>query len=190
MRLVLASGSPRRRQLLGQLGFELEVRPSDIDEQVVPGEEPVAYARRLAVEKARACPERHRVVVAADTVVHGGGVVFDKPRDAQDAVRILLELSGRVHTVTTGTCVRRGAEERTRTTSTRVRFRELSPVEVQGYVATGEPLDKAGAYGIQGVGGFLVASIEGSYSNVVGLPLAEVLADLAHFGAGVPFEHR
>ncbi|MCP4804237.1 MAG: septum formation protein Maf [Proteobacteria bacterium] len=188
--MVLASGSPRRRQLLSELGYVLDIRPANIDETPAPGEEPVSYARRLAVEKARACVEDERIVVAADTVVHGGGVLFDKPRDAEDAVRILLALSDRVHTVTTGTCVRRGADERVRTTSTRVRFRALTEGEVRGYVATGEPLDKAGAYGIQGVGGFLVAAIEGSYSNVVGLPLAEVLEDLAALGAPPPFEDR
>lgn len=188
--IVLASGSPRRRRLLEELGYALDVRPPGIDEALRPGEGPVEYARRLAQEKALACAEGERIVVAADTVVHGGGRVFDKPVDAPDAVRILLALSGQVHTVTTGTCVRRGSDLRVRATSTRVRFRHLSEGEVRGYVATGEPLDKAGAYGIQGVGGFLVAAIEGSYSNVVGLPLAEVLDDLAALGAPAPFEDR
>ena len=188
MSLVLASGSPRRRELLGQLGYELEVRPTDIDETPGALEDPVAYARRMAEEKARACPVEDRVVVAADTVVHRQGRIYGKPRDEEEAVRMLLELGE--HVVTTGTCVRLGDQLRLRTTSTRVRFRPLREAEVRGYVATGEPMDKAGGYGIQGIGGFLVQAIEGSHSNVIGLPLAEVLEDLAHFGAGVPLEHR
>lgn len=186
--IVLASGSPRRRQLLEQLGYVLEVRPSAIDETPTRGEAPVAYARRMAVEKSAACQAPERVVVSADTVVHRDGVIYGKPADAEDAVRMLLELGD--HLVTTGTCVSLGGEQRVRAVTTRVRFRPtLGEAEVRGYVATGEPMDKAGGYGIQGIGGFLIQDIAGSHSNVIGLPLAEVLEDLVAFGTGVPFEH-
>lgn len=187
--ITLASGSPRRRVLLEQLGYALAIRPTHIDETPAPGELPLDYALRMARDKALACPATG-LVIAADTVVHDALAIFHKPTDPDDAERILAALSGRSHTVTTGTCVRRGAETRARTTSTRVWFRELSAREIRGYVATGEPLDKAGAYGIQGIGGFLVARIEGSYSNVVGLPLAEILSDVAALGGPGPFpEH-
>ncbi len=188
MVIVLASGSPRRRVLLQQLGYRLEVLPSAIDETPAGDEDPVDYARRMAEEKGAACPIEDRVVVAADTVVHQDGRIFGKPADAEEAIEMLLSLGQ--HTVTTGTCVRLGEQRRIRTTSTRVRFRELTRDEVRGYVSTGEPMDKAGGYGIQGVGGFLVRSIEGSHSNVIGLPLAEVLQDLVHFGAPAPFGQR
>lgn len=186
--IVLASGSPRRRELLGAL-YPLVVRPVDIDETPRPAEDPVVYARRMAEEKGQACPVLDHVVVAADTVVHRGGAIYGKPTDAEDAVRMLLELSDKEHTVTTGTYVRFDGHHQVDATSTRVRFRRLTEVEVRGYVATGEPMDKAGGYGIQGLGGALVKEIEGSHSNVIGLPLAEVIAALVRCGAGAPFEH-
>ncbi|MED5369436.1 MAG: Maf family protein [Myxococcota bacterium] len=182
--LTLASGSPRRRLLLEQLGYRLRILPADIDETPRAGEDPLAYAERMAHEKALTADG---LVVAADTVVHRDGAIFHKPEGVEDAVQILLGLSGGVHQVSTGSCVRWGDQQRLRVTTTRVRFRSLTEQEVRGYVATGEPMDKAGAYGIQGIGGFLVSSIEGSYSNVVGLPLAEVLSDLASLGAPAPF---
>lgn len=184
--LTLASGSPRRRELLAQLGYRLAIVPADIDETPSPKEDALVYAERMAQEKALAVPAQN-VVIAADTVVHRDGEIFHKPLDQADAERILSELSGQVHQVSTGTCVRLGERLLLRVTTTQVQFRRLSRGEIQGYVATGEPMDKAGAYGIQGIGGFLVARIQGSYSNVVGLPLAEVLSDLATLGAPPPF---
>lgn len=189
--LTLASGSPRRRDLLEQLGYRLRIRPADIDETPSPNEDALAYAERMALEKALAVGNGEQdgdvVVIAADTVVHRDGEIFHKPVHAADAERILTELSGQTHQVSTGTCVRLGGKRLLRVTTTQVRFRTLGRAEIRGYVATGEPMDKAGAYGIQGIGGFLVHSIQGSYSNVVGLPLAEVLADLAELGAPPPF---
>ena len=182
--ITLASGSPRRRELLERVGYTLRVAPADIDETPLPGEDPVDYARRLAREKAGPGERADEgVVVAADTVVHRGGDIFHKPTDAADAVRILTALSDSEHFVTTGVCVRRGDEARVRAVTTTVRFAPLSPALIQSYVATGEPMDKAGAYGIQGIGAVLVRSISGSYTNVVGLPLAEVVEDLIALGA-------
>ncbi|MCK6525162.1 Maf family protein [Myxococcota bacterium] len=184
MTLTLASASPRRRQMLESLGYVLSVRPSDIDETPRPGEEPAAYAQRLAREKVAGAPSP---AVAADTVVHLDGKIFGKPVDAEDAARMLGALSGREHLVTSAFALRVGDAVTTRAVTTLVRFRALSEAEIRGYVATGEPMDKAGAYGIQGVGGFLVKSIDGSYSNVVGLPLAELLDELARHGLPAPF---
>jgi septum formation protein len=173
----LASGSPRRKQLLEWAGLEVEVRPSEIDERQAPGEAPVAYATRLAREKAKGPDDR--LVLAADTVVHLEGVVLGKPTSRVEAVSHLLALSGRWHEVTTGVCLRSGGVERVWHVSTKVRFRELGRGEVEAYVATGDADDKAGAYGIQGRAGGFVAELQGSWTNVMGLPLESVLPWLA-----------
>lgn len=185
--ITLASGSPRRRDLLAQLGYRLRIQPADIDETPKPMEDALVYAERMAREKAAALQDPEALIVAADTVVHREGVIFHKPESVADAHRILAELSGQTHQVSTGTCVRLGGRILSHVTTTQVRFRVLSSQEIRGYVDTGEPMDKAGAYGIQGIGGFMVHSIQGSYSNVVGLPLSQVLADLAELGAPPPF---
>jgi septum formation protein len=171
----LASGSPRRRELLEWAGVAVEVRPAGIDEARLPGELPVSYARRLAEEKAATGPD-DRVVLAADTVVHLDGAVLDKPSSRGEAVSHLLALSGRAHAVTTGVALR-GLPGGPRVTAvtTIVAFRPLSRDEVVAYVATGDADDKAGAYGIQGRAGSFVARVEGSWTNVVGLPLEAVL---------------
>jgi septum formation protein len=188
-RLVLASRSPRRKELLAQLGVELEVSPADADEAVLPGEAPRDYVLRVAREKARAVAGP--VVLAADTAVVLGGEVLGKPAGADDARRMLRALSGTVHEVLTGVCVRRAQPtlvvEHDVVVSTRVRFARLSDVEIAWYVATGEPLDKAGAYAIQGAGGAFVLSVEGSVSNVVGLPLAETADLLRRAGFPLPW---
>lgn len=181
--ITLASGSPRRRELLERVGYRLVVAPADIDETPQPGEDPIDYARRLAREKAGA---GGGVIVAADTVVHREGRIFPKPTDIEDAVRTLTALSDSEHYVTTGVCVRRGELVRVRAVTTTVRFALLGEALIRSYVATGEPMDKAGAYGIQGIGAVLVRSIAGSYTNVVGLPLAEVIEDLIALGAPPP----
>ncbi|MCB9763443.1 MAG: septum formation inhibitor Maf [Alphaproteobacteria bacterium] len=186
MTLTLASGSPRRRLLLGQLGYALRVAPADIDETPRPGEGPVDFALRMAREKA-AAGAHPGLVLAADTVVHLDGHILGKPADAAEARAMLRMLSGRAHEVTTGVCVQDGDRRWVDAVTTEVTFRPLSEAEVSGYVATGEPFDKAGGYGIQGIGGFLVSHIRGSYTNVVGLPLAEVLDALADFGLPGPF---
>ncbi len=182
-RLVLASQSPRRRELLVQLGIALEVRPAAADESVLPGEVPRAYVLRVAREKARAVSGE--IVLAADTVVVLGGAVLGKPRGVEDARRMLQALSGTAHEVLTAVCVRRDlAIELDAVVATKVRFARLTRGEIEWYVGTGEPLDKAGAYAIQGAGGAFVLSVDGSVSNVVGLPLAET-ADLLR-RAGFP----
>jgi septum formation protein len=187
-RLVLASQSPRRRELLAQLGFALEVRPAHADESVAPGEPPREYVLRVARDKARAV--QGDVVLAADTAVVLGDEVLGKPADAADARRMLRALSGTTHEVLTAVVVRRAAIriELDAVVSTRVRFAPLSPAEVDWYVASGEPLDKAGAYAIQGAGGVFVLGVEGSVSNVVGLPLAESAALLRRAGLSLPWE--
>lgn len=176
---ILASLSPRRRALLQQVGCEFEVRPAPIVEsQPRNGELPAEYARRCAEEKALAVSRQtpHMLVLGADTVVAVGRSIIGKPTDEEEACRILSKLSGRSHRVHTGIAVaHRGEIIASETVSTRVRFRRLSPSEIQAYVATREPLDKAGAYGIQGRGALLVEEIDGCYYNVVGLPLSRAI---------------
>lgn len=178
-RLILASGSPRRQELLREAGIHFEViTAADAEPNRVPDEDCAAFAVRAAVDKAGAVALENpgRTVLGADTIVVVDDDVLGKPKDAADARRMLARLSSREHHVYTGVAVVCAAERgalRTRTdvVRTAVRFRELTEAEIEEYVATGEPLDKAGAYGIQGMGGRLVESYEGSYTNVVGLPM-------------------
>jgi nucleoside triphosphate pyrophosphatase len=186
-RLVLASGSPRRRQLLEMIGLRFDAIPPDIDETPLPNEDPRGYVERLAREKAKAVtasPED--VVVAADTTVAFAGQILGKPVDAADARRMLLLLSDQTHDVHTGVAVRTGGRTAARVVTTYVMMMTVSEADIAWYVGTGEPLDKAGAYALQGAGGLLVRSVEGSSSNVVGLPLAE-LAELLT-AAGWPLD--
>ena len=189
-RLVLASGSPRRVELLREAGFDPVVAPQDVDETPQPGEDPVALVARLAGLKARSAMERGDagdgdVVVSADTTVWFAGNDLGKPADGGDACRMLRALSGRTHHVTTGVCVRLvgdarpAARELSFTETTAVTFYDLDDADIVAYVASGEPLDKAGAYGIQGLGRALVKGIEGDYFNVVGLPVARLMRELA-----------
>ncbi len=190
MRLVLASQSPRRRELLASVGLEVEVRPTRTDESVRPGEGADAYVRRLAREKAEAAPcAPGEVVLGADTSVVLGDEILGKPADAEDARRMLRMLSGRTHVVLTGVHGRAGDGGRAETivVSSAVRFVTLGEERIAWYVATGEPLDKAGAYAVQGAGGSLVRGIAGSVSNVVGLPLAETISLLARLGFPTPW---
>jgi septum formation protein len=188
LRLVLASSSPRRRELLGRLGLEPAVRPADVDETPRRGEAPVDLVVRLASSKAAASAARREpgdleeVVLAADTEVVLDGRVLGKPRDRDDAARMLRWLAGRTHEVVTGVAVRRGGTARAVRVTTEVRFRELSDAEIAWYVATGEPDGKAGAYGLQGAGAVLVDRIDGSDTNVIGLPLAETVRLLRQVG--------
>jgi septum formation protein len=190
MQLVLASQSPRRRERLAGLGIPLLVRPADADESVLAGEHPSAYVARVAREKARAVPGE--VVLGADTAVVLDDIILGKPRDAADAARMLRSLSGARHEVLTAVCVRRNgpglALEHEALVATEVRFRPLEEEEVAWYVASGEPLDKAGAYALQGLGGAFVEAVSGSVSGVVGLPLAETLALLSAAGFPMPWE--
>jgi len=186
MHIILASASPRRRELLRQIGIDFTVDPADVDERVLPGESPEAYAVRVALDKARIAAQRAGtgVVIAADTIVVLDNVILGKPSDDEDAERMLMMLSGRTHQVITGIAIMDPAAGKTltRTSTTNVRFRELSPDEIRWYVRTGEPLDKAGAYGIQEKGSLFISRIEGCYFNVVGLPLSLLGEMLLEFG--------
>lgn len=178
--LILASASPRRREFLDQLGLQFSVQPPHIDETPLPAEPPEDFARRMAMDKARTLAVRHResCIIAADTVVALGGTLFGKPADSVEALSFLEQLQGRTHRVITGIAVllldQRIEENEIVTTS--VTFDHFHPSILQAYVDSGDPLDKAGAYGIQGQGTFLVRSITGSYSNVVGLPVNQLLS--------------
>jgi len=172
-KLVLASGSPRRREMLAALGLAFEVQVPQIDETPRPGEPPRAFAERMAAEKAAAA-ETDATVIAADTVVVLGDRILGKPADENHARAMLRMLSGKTHEVVTGICVRRGGRQRVFSVSTGVVFRVLEPAEIDAYIATGCPMDKAGAYAIQGGAAHMVRAIEGSYTNVVGLPLCEL----------------
>jgi len=183
-RVVLASGSPRRRELLDQLGVPFDVVVPDIDETPFDGEDARAYVRRLASAKAVAVPA-DGVVIAADTTVDLGGRILGKPVDADDAAAMLRALSGRTHRVHTGVAVRLGATEEVDVTTTFVTMTPIGESALRWYLATGEPLDKAGAYAIQGAGGVFVERIRGSVSNVVGLPLATVVRLAASMGVSL-----
>ena len=181
--LVLASGSPRRRQLLEMLGIPVEVRPSHVPEIPAPGEPPRAYAERLAREKAAAVPGP--VVLGADTTVVVEGKMLEKPADAADALRMLRRLQGRTHEVITAVALKTAGGTLVATDVTAVTFRPADDDFLRAYVATGEPMDKAGAYGIQGYGAALVERIEGDFFGVMGLPVRLVLDLLAR--AGYPY---
>jgi len=187
-RFILASGSPRRRELLQNARFEFEVVPSTVPEQGMPGETPEALVRRLAVAKASqvaASVPRGGLVLGADTVVVVEAEVLGKPADAEDAARMLRRLSGRSHRVLTGVCVVKAPDHIHGVVhaSTEVWFRNLDEPEIRAYAASGEPMDKAGAYAIQGIASRFVTRIEGSYSNVVGLPVSLVDRLLSPFGS-------
>lgn len=182
--VVLASGSPRRHELLGQLGIPFEVVVPDVDETVRPGEEPVPYVRRVARDKAWAVAldRPDSVVIAADTTVDLDGWVLAKPTDEQHVREMLRALSGRTHRVHTGLVVQRGGEVLDDVVTTLVTFTPITDEALEWYLATGEPFDKAGAYAIQGAGAVFVDQVRGSVSNVVGLPLTQLVALLDRVG--------
>lgn len=187
--IVLASASPRRRELLAQVGLTVTIVPADLDETVLPGESPDRHVIRLSEAKALAVAGRPDVTgrwfIGSDTIVVRDAAILGKPADAADAAAMLRSLSGRSHEVVSGYAVHDRDSGRTirGAVVTRVWFKRLTDQEIAGYLATGEPFDKAGAYAIQGFGAFMVPRIEGSYPNVVGLPLCEVIAALEDFGA-------
>jgi septum formation protein len=173
--LVLASQSPRRSEILRQAGIPFTVRVADVDESVLAGESPADYVRRLAAAKANAIDAAEgETVLGADTTVVIDGEILAKPADAADARRMLARLSGRRHEVLTGVCLRRGARATCEYVTTGVVFASLTDAEIVEYVASGEPMDKAGAYAIQGLASKFVERIEGDYFNVMGLPVALV----------------
>lgn len=185
MKIVLASQSPRRKELLGRMGLEFVTQASKIDESAFDGLEARELVATLSREKAQWIARQldgETLVIGADTVVVRDGAALGKPKDAEDAVAMLLSLSGRDHQVCTGVTVCRGDRVLTQVEETQVTFRELTEAEVRQYVSTGEPMDKAGAYGIQDLGGLLVEGIRGDYSNVVGLPVCRLGQMLKDFG--------
>lgn len=190
--LILASASPRRAELLRQLDLRFEVRPADVPEVVQPGEDAAAYARRIALAKARAGWEQACAagqttlpVLGADTDVVLDGRILGKPRDRDDALAMLAALSGREHEVFSAVALKRNAQEALALSVTRVRFATITPAQARAYWATGECEGKAGAYAIQGRAAAFVAGLQGSYSAVVGLPLLETAALLEQFGIHV-----
>jgi septum formation protein len=189
IRVILASQSPRRRELLTLVGIAHEQRPADVDESVLPGESPAPHAERLARAKAETLARQHpdALVIAADTIVVIDGHILGKPRDRADAEAMLARLSGREHTVVTALALARGGDVRSSVEEVAVRFRALLPSEITAYVATGEPMDKAGAYGIQGYGATIVERITGDYFAVMGLPLASVVRLARDLGAAYAF---
>ncbi|MGB8458073.1 MAG: Maf family protein [Candidatus Acidiferrum sp.] len=187
MKLILASTSPRRAEILRDAGFRFDVVPSPVDETPFPGEPPHDHVQRLATSKAELVASHatgSAIILAADTVVTRKGHIFGKPRSTDDARHMLEQLSGRTHAVLTGVTLIRlpDAERRSFVESTFVHFAHLSAEEITRYLATGEPHDKAGAYAIQGRAGRYIPRIEGDYFNVVGLPLSRVTQALADLG--------
>ncbi len=182
VRLILASASPRRKEMLAKLGLDFEVQAAEVDEIPLYGESPEEFVQRAAAEKASEISgsQPDAWVLGADTIVVHEGAILGKPMDAGDALKLLMRLSGQMHKVLTGFCLKRQQENISvsRVIATDVYFSAFTEATAAAYVATGEPLDKAGAYGIQGCGGVLVKKINGSYSNVVGLPLAETIEEM------------
>jgi septum formation protein len=185
-RLILASTSPRRRDLLEQTGLEFAVIPSNLAEDSIPLSSPESYVKRLAEAKAKEISQRHRDswVIGADTIVISNNTILGKPESRSDALKMLRSLSGKTHQVLTGYCICCTSIGRlfSETIKTDVCFKTLTELQIEWYLNSGEPFDKAGAYGIQGIGAFLVKHIHGSYTNVVGLPVCEVFEFLINEG--------
>jgi len=186
VKFILASSSPRRRELLTSIGLDFDVRPSNVPEVHQEGEAPEEYVARLSRDKAHALASQHRDqwVIAADTTVMLDEQLLEKPVDAQDAARMLATIAGRTHVVYTGVTLENVARDwrDTRVAESEVRMLPLSSDDIAWYVKTGEPLDKAGAYAVQGIGAMFIESIHGSYTNVVGLPLATLFQMLRRAG--------
>ena len=186
IRVVLASASPRRSELLAQIGMSFEVMPTDIDETEHPGEDPVSYVRRLAIEKAQAAQvDDGVIVIAADTTVDLDGMILAKPSDDSDALRMLGLLAGRTHQVHTGMAIRYQGRVAAEVKTSLVTMKASDDQWLRWYVATGEPHGKAGAYGIQGAAAVFVDSVQGSVTNVIGLPLSLLEQLLAEVGVSL-----
>jgi septum formation protein len=188
-KVILASSSPRRRELLNLIGIAHEVRPANLDESMRPRETPRRHAERLARDKATAIATRDPdlITIAADTIVVINRKVLGKPADKEDAARMLGMLSGREHTVITAVAVSRGKKLRSAIEEVKVKFRRLREDEIDAYVSTGEPMDKAGAYGIQGFGATIVERVEGDYFAVMGLPLVRLIGLMRDVGVQYTF---
>ncbi|MRX71427.1 septum formation inhibitor Maf [Bacillus lacus] len=182
--LVLASGSPRRKEILENVGLSFTIAVSDIEEIIEEGASPSEAVSSLAAQKAQSIADRfqHSFVIGADTVVVLDGVILGKPRDKEEAFSMLSGLSGSTHSVLTGVCLMQGSRTVSFYESTSVTFYELSETEIRSYIESGEPMDKAGAYGIQGLGSLLVKELHGDYFSVVGLPVARTIRELKKFG--------
>jgi len=189
--LILASASPRRRELFSLISIPFEVIPPKISEELLPGESPWDHAVRLAKAKTKDVSRLfpHRWVIGADTIVFLDKKILGKPVEKEDAKKMLQFISGRVHKVVTGYVIinEELRKEISSWVESEVKIKNLSKKEIENYVATGEPMDKAGSYGIQGIGAFMVKEIKGSYTNVVGLPLCEVIDSLKDIGAITEF---
>jgi len=185
--IVLASASPRRQELLRQVGVSFRVIPSSVDETIQTPMAPIDLVEHLALSKARDVAQQHRaaLVIGSDTIVVIDEEVLGKPRHRADAVKMLRQLSGRVHQVHTGLAVVAGDRYLVSHETTDVRFRDLTLAQIERYVDSGEPMDKAGAYAIQGLGAAIVSSISGDYFTVVGLPICRLVVMLAQFGVEV-----
>ncbi len=180
--LILASRSPRRADLLTRLGLDFSIVVPDVDESILPGESPDVAAHRLARLKAEAAMTDGGLVIGCDTLVVHRGAILGKPRDQAEAVQMVCRLQGEDHIVYTGVALAADGRVESAVEATRVWFRSLDPLECEEYVATGEPMDKAGAYGIQGFGAAIVERIEGDYFNVMGLPIQRLLELFQRFG--------
>jgi len=186
--LILASASPRRRELLQQIGLDFQVIPSQAEEHVLDGETPEEHVIRLSLDKATEVANRENIAgrwfIGSDTIVLCDGQILGKPENEAKAAMMLKKLSGREHRVLSGYAIidRQSGKQRAEAVSTKVWFRQLTETEITGYIATGEPADKAGAYAIQGLGICFVARIEGSYTNVVGLPLCKLTLAMKELG--------
>jgi septum formation protein len=188
-KVVLASSSPRRRELLNLIGIAHEVRPANLDESMRPRETPRRHAERLARDKASAVAMRDPdlITIAADTIVVINRKVLGKPADKEEAARMLAMLSGKEHTVISAVAVSRGKKLRSAIEEVKVKFRRLREEEIDAYIATGEPMDKAGAYGIQGFGATIVERVEGDYFAVMGLPLVRLIGLMRDVGVVYQF---
>lgn len=184
MKIVLASASPRRKELMKKVGLKFETMVADVDETVPEGVSPIDSAMLIAQKKALkvSALRPDDAVVGADTIVVIDGDILGKPGTEDDAIAMLTRLSGKEHTVITGVCIARGNEKITFAETTRVKFYALTKAEIEDYVKTGEPMDKAGAYGVQGLGCVLVERIDGDYFNVMGLPIASVVRAMKSSG--------
>jgi len=188
--IVLASSSPRRKELLESIGLKFVVDPVEVAEDLKRKLKPAELAKTISLEKARAAASRHPgcIIIAADTFGLLNGEIMGKPRDEEEARRMLRSLGGRCHRVVTGFTIldTETSKAISKAVETKVYFRELDSEEIEAYVKTGEPLDKAGAYAIQGLGALLVERIEGDYYNVIGLPLSSLALELKRFGVKLP----
>jgi len=189
MQIILASASPRRKELFSQFGLDFTVTIPHVDEEVRKGEHPEDFCRRISMDKAAFASRDYpdALIIAADTIVVIENKIMGKPRDDKEAFEYLMLLQDKTHEVYTGYTIMHKGENKTRVIRTQVHFRTMSKEEILWYIATGEPLDKAGAYAVQGIGSIFIDRVEGSYTNVIGLPLSDLYYDLKGFGIALDF---